>query len=356
VAPCVSNSRPLIIFKNSHATSFLKQGVNHTIPHYLHHTTGSNIVVRTDHSFPVQFLKSVKSAMGKWNTSLGWNVYMLGPVEDSLDLLDCLSTNSLCLRWEGPIGNVGWIGWGGITGLNFDPQTGEIQGAVITLQNLTPANLQPTPAAILAQISKSFNLDLVVDFLFRKEEFKQYIHPFPEEVIEYVLLHEIGHANGLRHDFRGSLVGTSLHPSDSVMEYMPFPVTHKLNYIGSKDQKRIDAVYRNAMPIYSLKTCSDVEAKEGNDPNCLQNDLGEPTSWYMKLSNRGDKGVFTTVRENQSSLPERPYLDLLGKFIANPLVAAQQAELVSNYLCRQDNKIEITNYLEIQKKKMLICK
>lgn len=329
--------------------------VNSSPPQYIHHLPGSKAMVYIDRSFPIQFLKSLDSALAKWNAAIGWEVYQLAPVQSTLDQIECLSTKSLCFLWEGRPGNIGWIGWGGLTGLSFDPQTGEIQGAVISLQNMSSGNLQATPSPIIEQIRKSFNINLVANFLLRKEEFKQYSHPFPEAAIEHVILHEMGHANGLRHDFKGSLVGTAHHPSDSVMEYVPFAVTQNLNYIGSRDLARIDAVYRNIRPINSLAVCSDAEAKEGNDPNCLQNDLGEPTRWYMSLTDKGDKGVFTVVRENQSGLPERPYIDILGKFIDNSAVSAQQELTVSNYLCKQGNKSDIINYLETRQKKVLVC-
>jgi hypothetical protein len=189
----------------------------------------------------------------------------------------------------------------------------------------------------------------------RKEEFKKYAHPFPEKIWEHVLIHEIGHANGLKHDFKGSLTGDPSHPSETVMEYLPFIVSNRLNYLGSKDLSRINAVYRNTAPRIQLKTCSDAEAKEGKDPNCLQNDLGEPAAWYVRLSKLGDKGPFTIVRENQSGLPERPYIDLLGKFIANPLAKDSQERAVSEYLCQSGTKDESAKYLRETQNKELSC-
>ncbi|NJM10025.1 MAG: hypothetical protein HC883_03820 [Bdellovibrionaceae bacterium] len=327
----------------------------HTLaPSYIHHRAVSNVLVKIDRSFPNRFMGSAKSAIDKWNAAIGWQVYLFSPIKESLDPLDCLGSNSLCLFWEGPE-DIGWIGWGGLTGLNFDPQNGEIQGATISLQNLSTGNLQVTPKTILQSVTNDFSFSTVARMILQKEEFKQYSHPFAEDLVEHVILHEVGHTNGLRHDFKGSLLGTSAQPSYSVMEYMPFPVTHKLNYIGKHDQDRLDLIYKNQKPIQSLTTCTDAEAKEGNDPNCLQNDLGEPTKWYQLLSNLGENGVFTIVRENQSGLPERPYLDLLGKFILNPLVAAHQETLVRDYLCEQRNVSEVLEYLQRLQNKNLTC-
>lgn len=190
----------------------------------------------------------MRRALNKWNVALKSEVYQLNLQRESVDAIDCMTTRSLCFKREGREDNLGWIGWGGLTGLNFDPLSGEILGGLITIQNLSEGGLIPTPPQVLKDINAGLTVDQVIQIQLRKEEFKKYAHAFPEELIEYVILYEIGHANGLKHDFRGSLSGTPNHPSDTVMEYLPFIVAPKLNYLGAKDLERLDVEYGRKAP------------------------------------------------------------------------------------------------------------
>jgi len=119
---------------------------------------------------------------------------------------------------------------------------------------------------------------------------------FSKELLKGVLFHEMGHALGLAHNFKGSLSMDTDNPasifSTSIMDYNQFH-TEKAAYesvdsangpLLEYDRQMISVLYNNAKEIADaevLPACDDDEADDesnGVDPLCLRYDAGlDPT-------------------------------------------------------------------------------
>lgn len=356
-SPCVTKAGP--IFRKEigiGATPFglLKPALpfpRHAKQFYLHH--GSAILVRLDESFPEIFKPALRIALRSWNRAIGKEIYRLSPRKEKVDSIDCLSSHSLCISWEGTE-DLSWIGWGGITSMAFDPLSGQILGSTIVLSNVGASNLSDTPLDLRTSLD-SPSLESIAAAHLKKEQFKNYRHPRPQMLVTHLLLHEIGHANGFKHDFSASTEGSPQDPASSVMEYLPFSVTHWMNHFGPRDLIRLAVVYRHGSHGLAALDCSDERESEAIDPNCSKNDFGDPVAWYTQLCEKGDKGVFTTVIEQLSGLPERSYISILQKFLANPAVGSAQSQEVTEFLCRQPDLSRIGETLKTDFGKRLGC-
>src|SRR4051812_42362325 len=68
--------------------------------------------------------------------------------------------------------------------------------------------------------SGEMNATWIAQVYLKKAEFSSYRHPRPDLAIQSILTHEIGHFNGMAHNFAGSLAGTLSSPSESIMDYL----------------------------------------------------------------------------------------------------------------------------------------
>ncbi|MFP2905664.1 zinc-dependent metalloprotease [Pyxidicoccus sp. 3LFB2] len=88
-----------------------------------------------------------------------------------------------------------------------------------------------------------------------------------ERFFTYVVMHEVGHTLGLRHNFKGSLS----FPSHSVMEYAWAPdQEHRGGALGAYDVAAVRYLYGLASTLPQEAFCSDEEVTR--DPNCTRYD------------------------------------------------------------------------------------
>lgn len=185
--------------------------------------------------------------------------------------------------------SIPWSGVGASTASTFDPQTGKIVGGYITFEN--PADASALQNASIAEDRRvrdgSFTYDWLASTYLRKAEFLNLRSPIPELIVESILLHEVGHFNGLAHNFKGSLDGTVTAPSRTIMDYVPFPAVGHFIDLGDFDYQAIDLVYRSTPLNARYRFGGDYESISSNPSryaNANSFDIGDPVDWYLALS------------------------------------------------------------------------
>jgi hypothetical protein len=301
---------------------------------YLHHDLSRVITVVMDSSFPSEHLSALKDSLSDWNKALGKKIFKLSGAKVSVDTAECLSSRKLCVKWTGS-SVIPWTGVSGSTVHAFDPETGVILGGVITFSNgVDEKTLRGSPAEIDRQfISGKIDLSWIAQIFLRKPEFSNYRHPMPELVVKSILEHEIGHYNGLAHNFAGSHSGTVAEPSATVMDYFPFSAIRNLK-IGTFDHEVIKAVYSGVAPGPSFEVCTDFEKDgfPGIQPKiaaCNAFDFGEPVLWYSSLGDLSSNGVFAKIEGDPHD-----FLYYLGSFLSlGGKGTLDEQRRVREYLC-----------------------
>jgi Met-zincin len=136
-----------------------------------------------------------------------------------------------------------------------------------------------------------------------------------EDYVAGVVLHEIGHTLGLRHNFKGSLVP----PSSSIMEYIDDFDQVNVFTPQSYDVAAIRLLYglADAEPAEPFCTDEDTEA----DPDCTRFDVGaDPLNDFFGPIYLDTVGTFLTD-------PSFPFVP--GSFITNSLLAYVRAGATS---------------------------
>lgn len=277
---------------------------------FLHHDLARPIDVRVDPAFPETFLPPLREALAAWNDALGAAVFRLRQGRDRrLGHADCVTGRSLCLRWRGST-SIPFTGMSGFTETAFDPQSGLIVGGLITLIN-DDVPVRDLPAAESVRIrAGKIDLEWVARSMHDYVQMNQVRHPAPGRYLRYLLLHEIGHFNGLGHDFHIDRTAGVTDLPATVMGYPPYAVAHLVTKPGANDRKRLDILYERTR-TERLPYCSTLEAMApdmsgGLAPKVEQCDLfalGDEATWYIALARFGKSGVFTTYPDT-SYLPE----------------------------------------------------
>lgn len=281
---------------------------------YLHHDVKSrrHFGVALAPSFPEAHRPLVAKALAQWNAALGKEWFRLDPKGAQTDPGACVSGFQLCLGWTGDQG-IPMTGLSAFTELGFDPQSGLITGAVITVVNdVKESTLVPLTAEEAKRFSGKGDLDAAAQAMTRYGEYEKKRHVDPKGYLEYLLLHEMGHVNGLAHNFFADPATHPAEPTSTVMTYVPFPVAHRASRIGPLDRERIDLVYKGreattAEVSYCSTFATLVPARDGDyvrkSPRCDLFTVGNPADWYVRIAKHARYGVFTEYPDT-SHLPE----------------------------------------------------
>jgi hypothetical protein len=290
-----------------------------------------------DRNVPVAYRDTVRSAILEWNKAfeqIGFKEAIVVRQQSDDASFDTLDTGYPSVRWM--MGN--GVGISGIGQSHVDPRSGEILDAKVNFEGLETRIRRNERAQVLASTATfgavasepeamcSFGdaaadqVGYALDVLAARDELdpagpeaQQYVLDYVKEVI----MHEVGHALGLRHNFRASRVYTEAQLSDpeftrehgtsgSVMEYtpvnlgrpgersgVPFQLT-----LGPYDYWAIEYAYRalaadqevvelqriagrNTEPLLAYGT--DEDSAFGLDPETMQFDLGaDPVAFAAK--------------------------------------------------------------------------
>lgn len=325
-------------------------GLVHKENTYVHHDRRNSMPVLVDASFPRSYLPLLNQSLSKWNSALETDFFVLheNQIKD-LDALDCLSSRKLCIFWNGPEA-ISFLGATAITSMTYDPQTGEIIGGFIGIASDAEKNMPDLPSSALLEkfLAENTTLTDIAQLFSMRESLKHFLHPAPFWNLKYVISHELGHFNGLTHNFYGDNSASSLREQKSVMDYLPFTaVNSKSGDIGAFDLEAIELIYKNKAPTSKYRFCSDLNSSAemvSPDPNCNRFDLGSPENWLIELAKASSKGIFSPHPRFNGIL-----LDYLAAFLmpGKQTVTIAQRLSVSAYLCENNELAEgISQYLK----------
>jgi hypothetical protein len=271
---------------------------------FLHHdlSVRRQLTVVLDKSFPPALAGAAARAAALWNQGFGRDLLRVDSRPRATDAADCQTAFKICLKWLGPP-DLAFTGANGYTNMAFDPQTGLILGATVTIVNddVQPPLGPMAPPDRAKVVEHRIDWDWVADAMHRYGELNRVSHPEPVAEVEYLLLHEFGHASGFGHNFYLTGATTPTRPITSVMSYPPFPVGYLSTYLGEADLARLAVVYGKAPP-HSLPYCSTFDAMvprlgDGGiyrkPPHCDLFTVGDQADWYIRLARHGRFGVFT---------------------------------------------------------------
>ncbi|WP_394839272.1 zinc-dependent metalloprotease [Pendulispora rubella] len=200
---------------------------------------------------------AVRRGITNWNEAFGFEA-LTAEVAKEGEFVDDDDTNVVYFDTD-PRAGYAFANW------RTNPNTGEVRGASVYFSSaFLPSASPPRPASNTAitqwgtfdaQGLCSMPVDAPAD-MSKKEQV--------EARITYVILHEIGHTLGLRHNFKGSLV----EPSSSVMDYLTVNDSVRMTSPGAYDRDALAFLYglhaKAALPAQPF--CTDEQAIL--DPEC----------------------------------------------------------------------------------------
>jgi hypothetical protein len=216
----------------------------------------------------IDILDAIKQGIEGWNQVFGFKVLeaVVAPAGTSFADDD---VNYFIIDKDPSVG-FAYANW------RTNPNTGEIRGASIYfnegfivpyLQDDPPAATAPTAHARLVWQGASAR--------------PLCVHPGPKKgtrftgkekaklYLQGVVLHEVGHTLGLKHNFKGSLVP----PSSSVMDYLDLPDQLLTVTPGSYDTEALKLLYGQQTTQPKDPYCDDYDSYF--DPDCVQFDFGQ---------------------------------------------------------------------------------
>jgi hypothetical protein len=304
------------------------------------------IVFWLDKNIPVKYRKSVELGVLEWNKAfekIGFKNAIVAKQQTEKDNFDTMDARHASVRWFTGA-DVGFA----IGPSHKDPRTGEILDADIGMSDVfgrgarrlvvedigKPLVFDAALAGAMAPSLKQQALYMQCNYMSEKAQDLNFAmdvleargldmdSPEAEKLAQaYVLdviMHEVGHTLGFRHNFRSSMIYTSKQIQDpaftkvngiagSVMEYNPFNLAlngekqgeYVMSTLGPYDYLAVEYAYKPLDPktektdlaAIALKAttnpllayATDEDAIAGMDPEVNQRDLGaDPIEYYKK--------------------------------------------------------------------------
>jgi hypothetical protein len=345
-----------------------------------------------DKNIPVKYRESVRQAVLEWNNAfekIGYHNAIAVQQQSDTDSFNNMDARHASVRWFTG-SDIGFA----IGPSHADPRTGEILDADMGMSDvfargarrLVSEDLRHTHSAIThdathcdygqqAQQELDFGMDLLeargLDMDGPKAE------ALAQTYVKSVMMHEVGHVLGLRHNFRASTVYSlkELHNpafagnkglSTSIMDYIPFNLTAEgqppsqmvMSTLGEYDHWAIEYGYREIAPADEAKVLAQIASRArepqlafatdedagygpvgGVDPLINRFDLGnDPLAYYkhrMQLSKELWRRIERMKLADGESY-ERLTRSFMSGFRAVSNVAPLAAKYVGGVLTRRD--------------------
>ncbi len=286
------------------------------------------IVFWIDRNIPLQYRQTIIDGVLEWNKAFekaGFKGALQAKIQPDDADFETLDTRHASIRWMPTARPI----FGGVGPIQVDPRTGEILDADI---GIDPVRLrsrrfmrvewirpQAAPAAWMGRAERLCMMQdyaaQELNFAFDLLEARGELDPdgpeaeaFVLEDVKEITMHEVGHALGLRHNFRASTVYTQAQLNDveftrergiggSVMEYNAVNIalpgerqgTYGMNTLGPYDYWAIEYGYKEIAPEQEreelrkiasrsneplLAYATDEDSNFGIDPEANTGDLG----------------------------------------------------------------------------------
>lgn len=238
--------------------------------------------------FPEKHLQSSIKAVESWNGAFGSNIIK---VEVAPDHVDAGDPRYHVIKWFD--GTDDSVGWAGVAHAYPDPETGLLLGSSVYIQGDTLDKLysgivdltQDGSNAGLEATGKIGGIDfhrepgenpVIPFFTDPSEDFDAYMLGYYAEV----MVHEVGHILGLRHNFAGANTLDDNDHSKSIMDYAPREFRNKQSQPGSYDIAAIKYGYFGLVPSAPLDFCTDDDLEIL--AYCNQGDFGDTVKYHIR--------------------------------------------------------------------------
>ena len=317
----------------------------------------SNRQVYIDKNFPLDYRVSVKQALSEWNKNLRKNYYQLVQEDVELNPFECYAQrNRLCIFWNGSH-VLPWSGIMGLSAITIDPIQGFIRGGAIYVKNLNKSkNLPHLPRDVIDNLNDlEKRIGFAAHIWSNRKQYKDYLNPNPVRFLKALLVHELGHDNGYRHYFSGSLHAKDGRISDTVMDYPPFPLFHLNDSLGPRDILKIGSLYFNqnfGNGLFHEESCTDKDVLVS--PKCMPNDIGDNLNFLIAIAMSSKENIFKKINPVGGIL-------LLTEMFRDPFPVAQyllsylspHRKAISNYeayiarhvLCKYTDRDRLQEYI-----------
>lgn len=271
--------------------------------------------------FPAQFEKVAERALLAWNVAFGFKAIKVLPAPEGVDIGD---PRYHVVRWFDGLEDE--VPWAGYAPTNLDPVTGEVVNAQIFINGSTTVEGFKAMIAYTEKAAQGFNTlqgtvgnipvvqgagETPIVTFFSDPSMNE--KDFLEGYYFGVIMHEFGHALGLRHNFAASTKLDGNVPS-SVMDYEPNWSSARRTEVGSYDKAAIRYGYLGEVPAAdSLAFCTDEDMTKRVD--CNQGDFGNPSDFVVAtlLSGTAVLSNKAVALPSEGSLPMRGAISLAFK-------------------------------------------